>query len=169
MFLDPTYDHMITFTFLNKNEKDIWLPQLFDLFYENMQTIAPGVLPYETEKQQWLSNVSPALDKDPRRIILCFADDVLAGYVQYYTNRHLLMIEEIQICKAYQRTTLFYGICKQLAGVLTEKVEVVEAYAEKRNLHSRSIMEKMGMTLLGEEGAFVHLRGSADALRKYFK
>ena len=85
---------MITFTYLDKTQKERWLPVLFDLFYDNMRHIAPSELPYEQEKKQWLTEVSPALEKAPRQIILCFADDALAGYVQYYTNGNLLMIEE---------------------------------------------------------------------------
>ena len=37
---------MIRLTVLKKEEKATWLPQLFDLLYENMQEIAPGELPY---------------------------------------------------------------------------------------------------------------------------
>ncbi len=160
---------MIHFAVLNKNEKDLWLPQLFDLFYENMQEIAPSDLPCEQEKQQWLSQVSPALEKEPRQIILCFADGKLAGYIQYYTNKKLLMIEEIQIKKSYQRTTLFYGLCKHFATVLPKGIEIIEAYAEKRNLHSQKLMQKLGMVQIGEDGPFVHLQGSVQKLHRYFK
>ena len=160
---------MTRFAVLNKNEKDIWLCRLFDLFYRNMQEIAPTDLSYEQEKQQWLSNVSPALDKDPRQILLCFDGDVLAGYVQYYTNQKLLMVEEIQMEKAYQRTTLFYGICTNLADMLPKGIETVEAYAHKKNLYSRQLMAKLGMAQIGEEGPFVHLQGSAESLRRYFQ
>ena len=96
MRLHLAYKNMITFTFLEKSQKEYWLAQLFDLFYDNMRSIAPSTLPYEQEKQQWLCQVSPALEKAPRQIILCFASGLLAGYIQYYTNGNLLMIEEIQ-------------------------------------------------------------------------
>lgn len=160
---------MIRFTVLNKKEKDVWLPRLFDLFYRNMREITPGELSYEQEKQQWLSNVSPALDKDPRQIFLCFDGDVLAGYVQYYTNQKLLMVEEIQMENAYQRTTLFYGICAKLSNMLPEDIETLEAYAHKDNLYSQKLMIKLGMTQIAEEGPFVHLRGSVKSLHRYFK
>ena len=152
---------MLTFTFLDKTQKEQWLPKLFELLYANMHTIAPGDLTYEQEKQQWTENVSPALEKEPRKVILCLDDDDLVGYVQYYTNGSLLMIEEIQIAKAYQRTTLFYSLCKYLAKALPEEIEIVEAYAEKRNLHSQKIMRKLGMVQIDEDGPFAHFRGSA--------
>ena len=41
---------MITFTYLNKNEKEKILPELFDLLYDNMSEIAPTNLTYEQEK-----------------------------------------------------------------------------------------------------------------------
>lgn len=86
---------MISFAYLDKIQKEQWLPLLFDLLYENMSVIAPSDEPYEKQKAQWLSNVSPALDKAPRQIVLCFAESELVGYVQYYTRNDLLMIEEM--------------------------------------------------------------------------
>ena len=160
---------MIRFVVLNKEEKATWLPQLFDLFYENMQEIVPGGRSYEQEKQQWLAEVSPALKKEPRQVILCFTDKKLAGFVQYYTNKNLLMIEEIQIRKGYQCTTLFYGLCKSLAIRLPSEIESIEAYAEKRNTHSQELMQKLGMVQIEEDGPFVHLRGSAEKIHRYFK
>ena len=159
---------MIVFTNLDKRQKDYWLPMLFDLLYENMQDIAPDPMPRERAKQLWLKEVSPALDKDPRQIILCFADDVLAGYVQYYTNKDLLMIEEMQIVKPYRGTTVFYGFCKHLGKLLPKGIERIEAYADPRNLHSIALMKKLGMT--GEtEGKFLHLRGCIATVRRIFK
>ncbi|MBE6941531.1 MAG: hypothetical protein E7455_04550 [Ruminococcaceae bacterium] len=160
---------MIRFGTLNKNEKERWLPQLFDLFYDNMRKIAPSELSYEQEKQQWLGAVSPALEKAPRQIILCFADDSLAGYVQYYTNGNLLMIEEVQIKQAYQRTTLFYCFGKYLAKMLPADLETLEAFAVKQNLRSRKLMGKLGMTQIDENSNFVHLRGSAREIRQIFE
>ena len=89
--------------------------------------------------------------------------------MQFYTNKNLLMIEEIQIKKPYQRTTLFYGLCKYLATMLSEGIEVVEAYAEERNLYSQKLMQKLGMVQIQEDGPFLHLRGSAEKLHRYFK
>lgn len=160
---------MITFTYLDKTKKDRWLPILFDLYYENMQEIVPSELPYEQEKQQWMNQVSPALEKELRQVILCFTDKKLAGFVQYYTNKNLLMIEEIQIRKGYQCTTLFYGLCKSLAIRLPSEIESIEAYAEKRNTHSQELMQKLGMVQIEEDGPFVHLRGSAEKIHRYFK
>ncbi|MBQ8621658.1 MAG: hypothetical protein IJ422_05030 [Oscillospiraceae bacterium] len=162
---------MILFSWLNKQEKALWLPKLFDLLYDNMSTIAPSGLTYEQEKEQWLANVDPALDKAPRQIILCFVNHDLAGYIQYYTQEKLLMIEEMQLKKAYQRTFVFYRFCKHLMACLPSDIEYIEAYAEKRNRNSQKIMQKLGMVPVAEEenSAFVHLCGAAGIAKKLFR
>jgi len=160
---------MITFLYLNKSEKDVWLPRLFDLLYDNMKSIAPSDLPYEEEKNEWLSNVSPAIDKAPRQIILCFDGDTLAGFLQYYIRNDLLMIEEVQVAKALQRTTAFYRMCKYLKDKLPDAIKYVEAYADKRNLNSISIMKKLGMEVIedNENTPYLHLKGDVNHIRKF--
>ena len=159
---------MFTFTVMDKQQKEYWLPVLFNLLYDNMQEIAPDERPHEQAKQLWFKEVSPALEKAPRQIVLCFDNDTLAGYVQYYTNKDLLMIEEMQITKPFQCTTLFYSLCKYLCNMLSTGIDRIEAYADPRNLPSRKLMVKLGMTEK-EEGNFIHLSGSAANIRKYFK
>ena len=160
---------MLEITYLNKKEKDQWLPKLFDLLYENMHRIAPGELSREQEWAQWRSQVSPALDKDPRQILLCCADGVLIGFVQYYTRSDLIMIEEVQIAKEYQRTFVFYRLCKYLLDTLPEQINVIEAYADKRNHASIRLMGRLGMEDVKEEASpFIHMRGSAQAVKSIF-
>ena len=159
---------MLRFAYLNKQEKEYWLPQMFDLLYDNMRLIAPGDLPYEAEKRQWLSNVSPALEKAPRQVMLIFSEEELVGFVQFYTRENLLMVEEVQLRKDYHRSFLFYRLCRQLGNDLPDAITVVEAYAEKRNVHSRKLMQKLGMKIIGEDGSFLHLQGQANPIREYF-
>lgn len=159
---------MITFSYLDKSQKEQWLSTLFDLYYRNMQAIIPTSLPYEEEKTQWLSEVSPALEKEPRKIILCLAESALAGYVQYYTNKNLLMIEEIQIAKDFQRTILFYSLCKHLVQALPPDLETIEAFALKQNLYSRKLMNRLGMEQIEENDDFVHMRGSIQNMKRFF-
>ena len=161
---------MIVLSHLNKNQKDLWLPRLFDLLYENMHQIAPSGLSRDQEQGQWLNQVSPALDKDPRQILLCFSDDTLVGFLQYYTRNDLLMIEEVQITNVYQRTFVFYRLCKHLLDTLPEQIKVIEAYADKRNHASIKLMGKMGMKAVDEEESpFIHMQGSAQTVRTVFK
>ncbi len=159
---------MTAFTYLNKNEKEKILPKLFDLLYDNMREIAPSELSYELEKKQWLNNVSPALDKPARQIIMCFADEELIGYIQYYINSKLLMIEELQLKKEYHCTLTFYRFCKYFIGTLPADIKYVEAFADKRNSKSQKLMQNLGMVLIDSNAEFVHLRGEADKIIKKF-
>ena len=158
---------MITYTHLDKTQKDQWLPRLFDLYYTNMIPIAPSDLDYDQERAQWLSAVSPALDKEPRQILLCCEDGKLAGYVQYYTRGELLMIEELQLADIYQRSTVFFSLIRALIRLLPEGICYVEAFADSRNHRSIRLMQKLGMEVL-EETEFVHLRGHAVRILQIF-
>lgn len=159
---------MITFTYLNKNEKELFLPKLFDLLYENMRGITPTDLTYEQEKEHWLGNVSPALDKSARRIMMCFADDELIGYIQYYINDKMIMVEELQLKKEYHCTLTFYRFCKYFIGTLPTDIEYVEAFADKRNIDSQKLMQKLGMKFIDSNSDFIHLRGNAHEIIRRF-
>jgi len=159
------------FTYLNKQEKDFWLPQLFDLLHDNMSVIAPSGYSYEEEKAKWLAAVSPALDKEPRQIIMCIINGQPVGFIQYYIRQDLLMVEEIQIKKEYQKSTMFLQFCKHMLSVIPEDVQTVEAYADKRNKNSINLMGKMGLLALKDEdsSSFVHMRGSVHKLYSTFR
>lgn len=158
------------FSYLNKQEKEQWLPQLFDLLYENMQDIAPSGQSYEQEKSEWLAAVSPALEKASRQIIMCFVGGELAGYIQYYTRQQMLMVEEVQLKKKYHGTFLFYNFCKYLKSIIPNDLQAVEAYADKRNSNSIRLMKKMGMQICKSDtdSPFVHMRGSAESIYLLF-
>ena len=68
------------FEFLDKRRKETWLPRLFDMLYSNMKDIAPSGAPYEQEREAFLGAVGPALDREPRQIILMYGGEALAGY-----------------------------------------------------------------------------------------
>lgn len=157
------------FCYLNKAEKDRWLPQLFALFYDNMHDLAPISGTFQQEQDSWIAEISPALDKAPRQIILCFADGKLAGYIQYYIRGSMLMVEELQVRKEYHRTCLFYRFCKYLLSVLPRDLQTIEAYAHKGNGHSIRMMQRLGMQICEENAPFVHLRGPAEAVYRYFR
>ena len=158
----------MTFCYLDKAEKAIWLPELFELFYDNMHAIAPFSGTFQQEKAEWIAEVSAALERPPRQIILCMADGVLAGYIQYYIRDRMLMVEELQVRKEYHRTCLFYCFCKHLLSVLPRDLQIIEAYAHKENHHSIRLMQRLGMQLQETQGPFLHLRGSAEAVYRFF-
>ena len=153
--------------FLDKETELPLLEQLFDLLYENMHAIAPSSLPYHEEKQQWMSQVGPAMAKTPRQIVLVYHRDKLVGYLQYYINKGLFMVEEIQLRPDCRCTSLFAALWKFMSQVIPEDIRTIEAYADPRNHGSQHLMEKLGMSIVEDSNArFPHFRGSLDQLRK---
>jgi hypothetical protein len=153
--------------FMDPKEKDIWLPRMFLLCYSNMSRIAPSGLPFETERERFLLELSPALDKAPRRVLLARAGDRLLGYIQYYTRDTLLMIEEVQVDREYHRTRLFYRMCCALVGAIPHGIRTVEAYADRRNHSSLAMMLRLGMETVEDLPASPFLRLSGDAAPLY--
>ena len=153
--------------FLDKEKELHLLEQLFDLLYENMHTISSG-LPYEEEKQQWLCEVGPALAKPPRQIVLMYHADTLVGYLQYYINKGLFMVEEIQLRKDCRATSLFVSLWKFMSPILPEDTHTIEAYADPKNLLSQSLMKKLGMEVIEDPSCknLLHYRGSLNKIRK---
>ena len=154
--------------FLDKEKEMYLLEQLFDLLYENMQPIAPSGLPYAEEKRQWLSEVVPAMTKQPRQIVLLYDADELAGYLQYYINRGLFMVEEIQLRKDCRATSLFVSLWKFMSALLPEDTHTIEAYADPKNLLSQKLMKKLGMEVIEDPtcGTLLHYRGCLNKIRK---
>ena len=156
------------FEFLDKRRKDEYLPLLFDILYENMRNIVPTGT-YDGEKTAFLAQVGPALEKEPRRIILMYAGNELAGYFQYYVNDGRFMVEEIQIAPEYQCTNLLLALFRFLGGALPEGIETVAAYAHEQNVRSRAIMERLGMKQTGEnEDDFCYYTGDFGILSARF-
>ena len=153
------------FKFLNKSNIDDFLPVLFDILYENMEKITPFGKSYEKAKAEWLGQVTPAMKKDRRQIILMYDGDALAGYAQYYTNDTILMIEEIQLKPKYQRTMLLHQFCKFMKSIVPSEIAYIEAYADKRNTNSKKLIEALGMKIINDDGKYYHFRGLLIALK----
>ena len=158
---------MIEFKYLNKSEKNTFLPFLFDIFYANMSGHLQSSKSYEQERDEWLSEVSPALEKELRQVILCYSEGELAGFLMYYVREDMLMIEEVQLKEEFQRTRAFYLLCRHLMRALPENIRTVEAYAHKSNQNSQNLMLALGMECIGaiESLGIVHLRGLAEKIR----
>ena len=130
---------------LNKETEMHLMEQLFDLLYMNMLPIAPSGLTYEEEKRQWVSEVMPAMSKAPRQIVLMYDGDTLAGYMQYYINNGIFMVEEIQLRKDCRVSSLFVQLWKFMCRIIPEDTQFIEAYADPRNHASQKLMKKLGM------------------------
>ena len=161
----------IRFEFLNKSKKEEILPELFRIFYDNTILISPFLRPYELERDEWLSEVSPALEKEPRQIILIYHGADLAGFIRYSTRGELLMREELQLKKAYQGTLLFYKAVKYLVEMFSDKISRVEAYSLKKNERSIALMRDMGFSELHDTigTKFLHFEIEANKIMAIIK
>ena len=155
---------------LDKSQKGLVLPQLFDILHSNMSKIAPTGNSYDIDLDFWLSCVSPSLEKEPRKILLIYDGEILAGFFQYFVNNGLFMMEEIQFCDAYKGSGAFRELYAYLAAIIPEETELVEAYANKSNYKSIEILRHLGLEIIGENknGVSYHFRGRYEnILRKY--
>ena len=159
------------FSFLDKRECERVLPLLFDILHQNMSVIAPTGASYEEDRAEWLSAVLPAMQKEPRQIILMRNEEDLAGYFQYYVYNGVFMVEEIQIRPVYQRTALLLRLCRFLCDVIPRDTQCIEAYAHKKNRNSQSVIGALGMACIGENknGNSWHYRGEVAPLFARFE
>ena len=156
--------------FLNKAEADLILPKLFDILYSNMSVIAPTGNSYEEDFSFWLSCVKPSLQKDPRQILLIYDKDEIVGFFQYFVNRGLFMMEEIQFTEKYKGTGIFRELYSYLTEIIPRDTEFVESYADKRNKKSIEVLTHLGLEIIGENKNKVsyHFRGRYEnILSKY--
>lgn len=159
---------MISCRYLDKSEISIRLPQLFSILHENMSGIAPTGNSYDEDYGLWKEAVAPALQKENRHIVLIFNDEVLIGYLQYYTNVTTFMIEEAQLQRAYQGRGVMRQTFSFISGRISQDVPFVEAFANKENTKSQSILGHLGFTRIGEnkKGSCYHYRGDCQSFLK---
>jgi len=160
------------FLFLDKQKLENYLPQIFRILHSNMSIIAPTNNSYEKDFEIWSSYLIPAMQKEPRQIVLMYVGNKLVGYFQYYINSDTdsLMMEEIQIIKDFQGVGLFSEFYKWLIKSLPKNIMYVEAYANKKNIKSQGILKHLGLVELGENkngNSFYYKGKYADLLNKY--
>ena len=79
---------------------------------------------------------------------------------------------EIQIKKSYQgKYNIFERIYELVFDNMKEDVDVVEAYANKKNTKSIGILSKLGLSIVGENkrGTSYHFRGTYTNLLNWYK
>ena len=155
---------------LRKTDAESVLPELFEILHSNMSRIAPTGNSYEEDFSMWISCIKPALEKEPRQILLLRDKEQLAGYFQYYVNNGIFMMEEIQFRDPYKGTGLFAELYRYLVKVIPEDTIFVEAYANKRNEKSIAVLTHLGLEIIGENknGISFHFRGRYENLvRRY--
>ncbi|MBQ9545358.1 MAG: hypothetical protein IJV00_09550, partial [Clostridia bacterium] len=138
----------------------------FEILFDNMNEIAPSGEGKDEDRRVWLENVSPALDKAPRQLIVISDSGVPVGFFMYYVNQTTFMMEEIQFKKPYQGIGLFRQLYTLLGQIIKCDVPFVEAYAHKTNLRSRAILSHLGLEELEElpDKKISHFRGDCDKM-----
>ena len=163
---------MVEFKFADKLRIEQLLPDLFQILHSNMSLIAPTNNSYDEDYEIWSSFIIPAIQKEQRQIVMMSVESELVGYFQYYINGDTksLMMEEIQIKKELQGTGLFFEFYKWLVEQLPKNIVFVEAYANKKNLKSQSILKHLGLVEVGENkngNSFYYKGKYADILGRY--
>ena len=157
--------------FLRKDEADSVLPKLFAILHANMSRIAPTGNSYDEDLSFWISCVAPALEKEPRQIVLLKDEEMIAGYFQYYVNDGVFMMEEIQFRDEYKGSGLFAELFTWLTGIIPKETKFVEAYAHKNNEKSIAVLSHLGLEIIGENknGICYHFRGNYEKLTDRYK
>ena len=163
---------MFEFKLADKTQIEQQLPELFRILHSNMSLIAPTNNSYEDDFEIWSSHIIPAIQKWQRQIVLMCVESELVGYFQYYINRDTdsLMMEEIQIKKEFQGAGLFSKFYNWLIKNLPKDIMYVEAYANKKNYKSQSILKHLGLVELGENrngNSFYYKGKYVDLLNRY--
>ena len=150
----------IQFKYLDKSAADKVLPVLFDILYSNMNEIAPCGKSRDEEFNNWFYTVLPAIQKEPRQMVLMLDSDEIIGYFQYYTRETLLMMEEIQIKKNYHGCGIFGQFYIWLVRALPDNLATVEAFADRRNAKSIAVLSHLGLCKIEEvRNGILHFKG----------
>lgn len=161
----------VSIGFLSKASAEEYLPQLFDILYENMSVIAPSGESREEDWRIWHGAVAPALQKEPRQILLIRDGAEIIGYFQYYVNNGVFMMEEIQLRPEYQGRGIFRLLYRRLAELIPGDTKTVEAYAHEQNTRSRAILHRLGLNETAEpaKNGIIHYRGECQRMLDLFR
>jgi len=157
---------MVRFEYMDKAIFPKLSAAIFRILATNMSVIAPTGNKYDEDFAIWYGSVLEGLLKESREIILIRDNADLIGFFQYYINDSLFMMEEVQILAIWHGKEnifrrLYEFVIPNLSGV-----EIVEAYANKQNEKSKHILERLGLTIIGENknGKSYHYCGRYSAL-----
>ena len=165
---------MIEFCYLSKDEFNKYASKLFSVLYDNMTKIASTGNSREEDYESWYKAVCGEMQSYKRNIILISNEnmDEIIGFFKYSINECSFVMEDIQIKDSYQGK---YNIFRTLYGFvlehITEEIRVVEAYAHKKNTKSIGILEKLGLSIIGENknGISYHFSGTYVDLLKWYR
>lgn len=164
---------MINFDYLKPENFDDYSSEVFTILCNNMSQIAPTGNTHEEDYKVWHEAVKSGLQKINRKIILISVsrDNKLIGFFQYYTNEDTFVMEEIQIIPEYQgMNQVFRQLYAFVLPQLDKNVLFVEAYANKLNIKSCSILTRLGLNVIGENRSrkSFHYKGNYSDLLNWY-
>lgn len=160
----------ITFEILDKSEFVKHSETIFKILSTNMNKILPTGDELSENYNFWFKVMKEAIEKPSRNICLVFEKDVI-GFLQYYTNGSLFMIEEMQISEEWQGVDKIFTRMIEFVTSKLSGMETVEAFANKVNLKSIGILNHMGLTIIGTNSSqrCYHFQGKYDDLMNWIK
>lgn len=161
---------MAKFAYLDKDLFPTYANTIFNILADNMSVIAPTGNSREEDFQSWYHAVGEGLKKDNRQIILILEREDIIGFFQYYTNTDTFMMEEIQICSAFQgKDNIFRDLYSFVLDHIRDDLLYVEAYANKQNHKSIGILGRLGLKVMGENknGKSFHFKGKFEDLESW--
>ena len=163
---------MISISLLDKAQFPAVAPAVFAMLDGNMRPILPDRLPQAEEYRLWFQAVSEGLTRDPRQIILVHGpENKLLGFVQYYANEQVLMLEEVQLLPRYHKAVSFLPrLGRFLLKALPATSKYVEAFVHPQNTYSIALQEKLTMECTGTDrsGEYLHYRGAFSQFAAHF-
>lgn len=165
---------MIIFRYLQKEEFNKQAEALFNILHDNMNLIAPTGKTKEADYLFWCEIMREEISNDSRHIILALEEDTqtIIGFFQYVTIEDVLVMEQIQIMPAYQgEKGVFRGFYDFLLSKFKDVPIYVEANADRRNQKSICILNKLGLSVIGENktGISFCFRGKYADLLKWHR
>ena len=165
---------MVEFSYLSKNEFNKYASQLFSVLYDNMTEIAPTGNSREEDYKSWYKAMCGEMQSDKRHIIVISNANMkeIIGFFKYSINEGVFVMEDIQIKALYRgKCNIFRSLYGFVHEHINEDIRFVEAYADKKNTKSLAILEKLGLSVVGENknGISYHLRGTYEDLVNWYK
>ena len=162
---------MFAINVMPKSEKEKVLPLLFQLLATNMNEIAPTGNTFEQDYQMWKGFMDSGIECPERQILLITADGRIVGYFQYLVREETLLMEDIQIDRAYWGTGAFQTLYQYLARTLSGGIRFVEADASKQNLKSQGILRHLGLEVVKENpnGRSYRFRGDCKKMLDMYR
>ena len=138
------------FRHLTAEDIPVLIGEMYDILYQNMNSIAPTGNTYEEDYKSWSSCVEPVWKNGKRSVILIFSDDTMCGFFQYCIYDDTFRMDEIQFKPEYQGSGLFSELYHYLTTVIPVRTKYADAFSRKENIKSQGILRHLGLEAVGE-------------------